>query len=64
MISLGQKRGMPRSAMGQRLYSPQALGHKVEGAMKNYLMNIKNQQVHHSPVEKFARSSNALGQYA
>lgn len=64
MITLGQKHGMPKLTLGHTMGVPHGLGQKVEGASKNYLMNIQNQNVHRSPVEKLARSSQALGQYA
>jgi len=65
MISLGQKRGMPNKYLGMQKSNPShSLGQKVVGASKNYTLDIKNQQVHHSPIEKLARSNQALGQYA
>ena len=65
MIALGQKRGFPNMYLGMQKTAPShSLGHKIVGASKNYTMNIKNQQPHHSPIEKLARSNQALGQYA
>ena len=65
MISLGQKRGFPNMYLGmQKTGVTHSLGHKVVGASKNYTLDIKNQQEHHSPIEKLARSNQALGQWA
>lgn len=62
---LGHKRGNPDVSLGMKRGMPgNHLGNKGAIGTKNYLQNIKNQSPHHSPVEKFARSSNALGQYA
>lgn len=62
---LGHKRGNPDVALGMKRGMPSSyLGNKGTIGHRNYLHNIQNQSQHHSPVEKFARSSNALGQYA
>lgn len=65
MIALGQKHGSPSMHLGMKGSNPShSLGQKVVGASKNYTLNIKNENVRHSPIEKLARSNQALGQWA
>lgn len=64
MVTLGQKHGIPTMHLGMKGSLPtHSLGHKVMGR-KDYTMNIQKQQTYHSPIEKLARSNQALGQYA
>lgn len=65
MISLGQKRGFPNMYLGmQKTGVTHSLGHKVVGAPRNHTIKIEPKHVHQSPIEKLARSNQALGQYA
>ncbi len=62
---LGHKMNAPTKTLGQKMGSPQiALGQKGAVEKKNYLHNVEPRSVKQSPVEKLARSANALGQYA